>query len=224
VDNSFFRIQYRKSEPYISQIDLLNLFRRAFRRAGLSIAYSEGFNPQPVMSFGPALPLGFTGGQELLDVKMSIDYEPGVIMESLKQAMPGALEINSVTALKPGEPAINKIVDKAVYTYNIDGQNIAHIKHALDRMLKQETIEVVQKTPKKIRKRDFKPFIHAIEIISTENSDFLIFTLNMINGNLPSPCHLFPLIFGEDYPGKDGAIQHLNRKEIILKNCRGTEK
>ena len=45
---------------YVSHLDLQRFFQLALNRTGLPIAFSNGFNPHPVMAFGSALALGWT--------------------------------------------------------------------------------------------------------------------------------------------------------------------
>ena len=42
---------------YTSHLDLLRLFKRAFKKAGIKLAYSQGFNPHPKMGFAQPLVL-----------------------------------------------------------------------------------------------------------------------------------------------------------------------
>ena len=49
---------------YISHLDMLRLFKRAFRRAGIELAYSQGFNPHPKMGFAQPLSLGYEAEAE----------------------------------------------------------------------------------------------------------------------------------------------------------------
>lgn len=51
---------------YISHLDMLRLFKRTFKRAGIPLDYSKGFNPHPRMSFAQPLSLGYTSKQELI--------------------------------------------------------------------------------------------------------------------------------------------------------------
>ena len=37
---------------YTSHLDLLRMFKRAFKKAELGLAYSQGFNPHPKMTAG----------------------------------------------------------------------------------------------------------------------------------------------------------------------------
>ena len=59
---------------FISHLDLQRFFQRAVNRTGLPIAWSQGFNPHPVMSFGSALALGWTSEYEIIDIKLSAPH------------------------------------------------------------------------------------------------------------------------------------------------------
>ena len=63
------RMQYEKRGPaqYISHLDLMRCFRRAFMRADVMLVFSQGFNPHPYISVPLPLPTGFASRCELLD-------------------------------------------------------------------------------------------------------------------------------------------------------------
>lgn len=69
---SVLRFRFTKLETMAltSQQDLTRSLPRTFRRAGLNMKVSEGFSPRPVLSFGPALPLGVPSLAEVLDVSV----------------------------------------------------------------------------------------------------------------------------------------------------------
>ena len=52
---------------YISHLDLMRLFQRAFKRAGLLLTHTKGFNPRPSVSIALPLSLGIESQCELLD-------------------------------------------------------------------------------------------------------------------------------------------------------------
>jgi uncharacterized protein (DUF2344 family) len=53
---------------YTGHLDLQKIWERTARRAGLPLAYSQGFHPQPKIQLAAALPLGFSGRAELVDI------------------------------------------------------------------------------------------------------------------------------------------------------------
>lgn len=55
---------------FISHLDLMRLFQRAFKRAGLPLTHSHGFNPRPSVSIALPLSVGVESCCELLDFEL----------------------------------------------------------------------------------------------------------------------------------------------------------
>lgn len=96
------RISFSKtgSIKFISHLDLNRTFRKIIIRAGLPLAYSEGFNPHPKITFASTLSLGVESLHEYVDVKLLIDSYDTIddIEWRIKNAAPPALCIDSVYA------------------------------------------------------------------------------------------------------------------------------
>ncbi len=56
---------------FIGHLDVLRTFQKIFRRAGIPMAYSQGFSPHPIMSFALPLGLGLTSEGEYLDAEIA---------------------------------------------------------------------------------------------------------------------------------------------------------
>lgn len=52
---------------WISHLDLMRVFQRAFKRAGLPLTHTQGFNPRPSVSIALPLSVGVESACELLD-------------------------------------------------------------------------------------------------------------------------------------------------------------
>lgn len=67
------RLRYRKDEVlmYTGHLDLLRLLVRWLRRAEVPFGTSGKFSPKPRITFGPVLPLGVLGENELLDLELA---------------------------------------------------------------------------------------------------------------------------------------------------------
>ncbi len=64
------------SAVWISHLDLMRVFQRAFKRAGLSLTHTQGFNPRPSVSIALPLSVGVESVCELLDFDLSGDAVP----------------------------------------------------------------------------------------------------------------------------------------------------
>ena len=72
---------------YISHLDLMRVFQRAFKRAGLPLTHTQGFNPRASVSIALPLSLGVESRCELLD----FDLEHPVNCEEIRERLNAAL-------------------------------------------------------------------------------------------------------------------------------------
>ena len=69
------RILFEKkgNAVWISHLDLMRLFQRAFKRSGLPLTHTQGFNPRPSVSIALPLSVGVESNCELLDFELEGD-------------------------------------------------------------------------------------------------------------------------------------------------------
>ncbi len=77
----------------LSHLEMVSVFQRAMRRADLPIAYSQGYNPKPRISFGDALPLGLESRAEEMQVILRQPVEAAEICRRLNDELPTGLEV-----------------------------------------------------------------------------------------------------------------------------------
>ena len=92
-----WRITFAKTEAmrFTSHLDLILTWERTFRRSGLPLSYSEGFNPRPVINLAAPLPMGFTSTGEIGDFWLSETLSKADFSSSLVHSLPPGLDIIS---------------------------------------------------------------------------------------------------------------------------------
>lgn len=93
---------------YTSHLDILKVFKRSFKRAGIRLAYSQGFNPHPKMGFAQPLSLGYESLDEYIEFEIADAAEDGAktckdpqkILEMMRALMPEGLELISIAPAK----------------------------------------------------------------------------------------------------------------------------
>lgn len=72
------RLLFEKSgnAVWISHLDLMRLFQRGFKRAGLPLTHTQGFNPRPSVSIALPLSVGVESVCELLDFTLDGENVP----------------------------------------------------------------------------------------------------------------------------------------------------
>ena len=79
---------------YISHLDLMRLFQRAFKRAGLNLKHTQGFSPRAMVSIALPLSVGVESHCEVLDyelVDQALSFEE--IRDRLNATMPAGIRV-----------------------------------------------------------------------------------------------------------------------------------
>lgn len=171
-----YRIKYSKGPElrFVSHLDLMRLFQRAVRRAGLPIGYSHGFNPHQLMSFGNPLSLGMTSIGEYCDFEFETPVEPREIAERLGTVMNDGVEIISAARLSQQAKSAMAELCACEYEAYIDGLvTTEDIAEKLTDFLAQKEISVMKKTKNHFEKTDIRPDIYSIEDISRDGKPAL---------------------------------------------------
>ena len=82
---------------WISHLDLMRLFQRSFKRAGLPLKHSQGYSPRPYVSVILPLSVGVESVCELLDFDLEGESLPAeLIRERLNQVLTDGIRVQDV--------------------------------------------------------------------------------------------------------------------------------
>lgn len=82
---------------WISHLDLMRLFQRAFQRAGLPLRHTQGFNQRPIVSIALPLSVGVSSECELLDFDLDgSEYSNEEICGKLNSALVSGVRVLDV--------------------------------------------------------------------------------------------------------------------------------
>ncbi|MEO0078701.1 MAG: TIGR03960 family B12-binding radical SAM protein [candidate division WOR-3 bacterium] len=111
-----FRLRYTVEEQYrfAGHLDRVRAFYRALRRSELPVAYTKGFAPKPMLSFGPPLPVGVVSAAEYLDLFSAYHYT-GNIVRDLSPFLPRGLRLTAGRAIPREAPSLGRIINLARY-------------------------------------------------------------------------------------------------------------
>lgn len=95
------RIRFTKSGDlrWISHLDLARVWERLLRRAGLNLAFSQGFHPKPKISFPTALPLGIESLEEIVEMELVGAMDLAEVQQKLTDQMPTGMRILSLQTI-----------------------------------------------------------------------------------------------------------------------------
>lgn len=148
-----FRFAKRGRAAYLSHLDVMRTFQRAFIRAGIRIRHSEGFNPHPKMSIALPLQLGCESVCELLDA--SVIDGPEDLVAALNLVLPEGIEVLAV-----GEP--RRPVREIAWTeWSLRFQDTTFAQEA-ERVLSLPELPVEKKTKRGLATLDIAPHIRLL--------------------------------------------------------------
>jgi radical SAM-linked protein len=116
-----YRFAYRKvgRASFLSHLDMIRVLSRAFRRLGIGMYHSSGYHPKPEMTYGPALSLGVSSLEEIVDVKLTRDLEPAEWLDRLSDACPDGLSFTGGARLAPEDGPAARAIRAARYAVAI---------------------------------------------------------------------------------------------------------
>lgn len=162
------RLSYARRDAmrYTSHLDLYLMWERTLRRAGVPLAYSQGFNPHPRLHLASALPLGFLSRCEIIDLWLKQDEEQtreemSRLIERLQAAAPPGLEIQSGEVVPLSLPALQTQVCSAEYlAFALDPLDESELWQSVQRLLEAEAL------PRERRGKpyDLRPLIESLEV------------------------------------------------------------
>ena len=116
------RLKFSRGEElkFLSHLDLMRLWERALRRAGLPLAYSKGFTPHPQISMAAPLPVGVTSQTELMDVFLSRWISPHNFTPRVGEQLPSGMDLLEVWTIGLHIPSLQSQVRFAEYKVEVE--------------------------------------------------------------------------------------------------------
>jgi len=174
---------------YYGHLELVNIFLRALKRAGIPVKFSEGFHPKPKVSFKDPLPLGLESQHEQITLRVSIHISARDVIDGLNANLPAGLRINDVEDLPA--PSESKGSSPSTYQVWLQTGNFSEDELTSYNACAAVTIER-QNRKGKLKKIDLKAMVFSIELI---DSGQLRMTLSSEPGKTVRPADVLRRIF-----------------------------
>ena len=158
------RMRFTKtgSVRFIGHLDLMRFFQKAIRRAGLDVAYSQGYSPHQLMSFAAPLGVGATTDGDYIDVEfVPGEAEPDEIMKKLNDALTDEVFITEIERMPEGFKNSMSLLECSAYMVTAKNEDSfpAEYKEKFEEFLSQDSIIITKKTKKSEKEIDLKPAV-----------------------------------------------------------------
>jgi radical SAM-linked protein len=160
---------------FISHLDISRLWQRAFTRAGIPLAYSQGFNPHPQISMAAPLPVGVTSEAELMDVFCSKNVSPPYFTQSVNRELPDGIKVLQVQAVSAVLPSLQAQIDAAEYNVTVpSGKTREEIETAIARLLSLTELPWQHERDTGTKHYDLRILIDAVRLIDLKDGKAVI--------------------------------------------------
>jgi radical SAM family uncharacterized protein/radical SAM-linked protein len=154
---------------FLSQLDLVRIIPRMFRRAGVEMGFSRGFSPQPRMSFGPALALGMGADEEVVECDLLLERAAedmagmlddddrrtiaAELLERLRAVTPPGMSLVDARIVAPGERTLGELVAGADFAVELDAEELAGLRERVEELLASESLQITREQRIKKKRR-----------------------------------------------------------------------
>jgi len=145
-------------------------FERALRRAHVPMAFSQGFNPHPKVSWIGAAPTGVASEAEYVEIQLVSAVDPTELLGQLDTAMPDGLDLLDVVVAEHG--ALADQMEASRWRIELLGVSVPTLRDAVDELLAAERVEVERLTKHGMRTLDARSAIVSATVESpADHSD-----------------------------------------------------
>ena len=191
---------------FISHLDLIKVMQLIFRRSGVQVAYTQGFNPTPKMAFTPPLPMGFASNGELLDVVFTEYYNPQEILERIAEIKLDGLNWTAVEEVPLRSPALATLLDTSDYLIRLPLETLAlsedEIQQRLADLAAAESFPVTVEGKNRTSSKDLVKAFRAAEYTRAPEAHEFRASISMAETEYMNPVtgleKLFASRFGDE--------------------------
>lgn len=143
---------------WISHLDLMRLFQRAFKRAGLPLTHTQGYNPRPSVSIALPLSVGIQSKCELLDFELDgVDLSCEEIRSRLNRCLVEGIQVVDVytNGRKVRDISLLRCALRLYYDAGVPD----HCAASMQELFQKAVLPVPKKTKNGVQEQDVIPMI-----------------------------------------------------------------
>jgi radical SAM-linked protein len=184
-----WRLTFARDEEarYLSHLDAVHLWERAFRRGEIPLATTEGFNPRPKLVFAAPLQLGMLAERDLADLFLAERLTSPEMRRRLAAGMPNGYRVVDLHDVWIGAPALAPQLAAADYRVTLFNVKQADLAAAAAKLMAAEELPRQRHREKRTISYDLRPLLLEIQV------------------RAPDPAHIADDIAGPAEAGVDAA-------------------
>jgi radical SAM family uncharacterized protein/radical SAM-linked protein len=205
------RVKFAKrgKARFLSHLELLTVFSRALKRAGIPLRFSEGFHPLPRIVLGPALPVGFESSAEYLDLQVHGIPDCGELSRVLNCELPEWLAVLESHEIPLKFPSISDSIVSVQYRVYLSDLESDPSKIALCLEQGMGTFSAKADNYIKIKHKSGSSLIDLkewVEDLCLKDDTTVEMRVKMTGGKTVRPFEILQAVFGLSAEDEKGRI------------------
>ncbi|NLE45394.1 MAG: DUF2344 domain-containing protein [Chloroflexi bacterium] len=172
------RVTYAKEGVaiYSSHLDVVRVWERSLRRAGVPMVYSAGFSPRPRLQFATPLPLGHRADSELVDIWLESRVSLESFVESVAPVLPCGFGLRSAREVALDEPAVQTQIRSAVYSVEVEWpEPRCNVERRVAKLLQADELLLERKG----KPYDLRPLVEDLTIDAAGNEGWVTLSMRL---------------------------------------------
>jgi radical SAM-linked protein len=185
------RIKYAKRGPlrFTSHRDFARAFERALRRAGVPIAFSQGFTPHPKISYASAAPTGVASEAEYLEIGLRAPVDPRELRDALDAALSPGLDVLDAVVATGGSLADR--IEASHWRIELPGVDADVLRRAVGAFRAAGEVQVERMTKQGKRTFDARDAVNHIDVVDQTGAPSEV---------MGTPCAILELVVRQVTP------------------------
>lgn len=174
---------------WISHLDLMRLFQRAFKRAGLPLKHTQGFNPKPSVAIALPLSVGIESNCELLDFDLDIDFNQwDLLPDMLNSVLVEGVRVRK--AYLDGKKVRDLSFMRSLLIMEYDNGIPKGAGTEISTLLNRPELKVIKKTKNGPQEQDIIPLIRSFTIREGEKDTLELEVLHRCQNPTLNPMQI----------------------------------
>ena len=174
---------------WISHLDLMRLFQRAFKRAGFPLTHTQGYNPRPSVSIALPLSVGIESQCELLDFDLECELSAfDLLKDCLNRALVEGVRVLDII------PSGRKIRDLSLLrtqiTMHYDTGTPQNALSSLTELFSRDAVVVEKKTKRDVQEQNIVSMIQSVDISAADDRNIVLTVLHCCQNPTLNPTQI----------------------------------
>ncbi|MFC1837368.1 TIGR03960 family B12-binding radical SAM protein [Thermodesulfobacteriota bacterium] len=170
------RLLYSKQGDvrFLSHLEVIQVFFQAFRRAGVKLLFTQGFNPVPKVSFSPALPVGTESLAEYLDIDLieTINDEDE-FLQNVNMQLPAGITVQSIVDV-PEKKAAVAVKNRSCYQIHFPRDLSGEDKEKLKSFMSSASLIITKIRKGRKRELNIREQVESLDVAGSSSIEMVL--------------------------------------------------